>query len=300
MKHIFIVNSISGKGKGLKVAKTIEEVCKELQLNYEIRYTQYAGHTTEIAKEYTSKDDVTLYAIGGDGTLLDVVNGMDPNIALGAIPGGSGEDFLRYFKLDTSDLKQYIIDTINAEPISVDIGQTDKMKFLNTTSFGIDATINENASEMIRKTIITKGPAYIISIIKNAIALKATKTIIQVDGKQIDGNYLVVCCMNGKYYGNGVCSAPKADIKDGYFDFILLEKIQGLKIYKILINYLTGNGMKSPEIKVIHAKNIVIDTDEIINIQSDGENYKSNHLEIKMLEGYLKLKIPNSKLKHQN
>lgn len=295
MKHIFIVNSISGKGKALKSVDTIIEVCEELKLDYEIRLTEYAGHTGEIAKEYTSKDDVTLYAVGGDGTLLEVVNGMDHEIALGAIPGGSGEDFLRYFKLDTSNLKQYIIDTINAEPINVDIGQTDRMKYLNTTSFGIDATINENASEMIRKTIITKGPAYVLSILKNAIVMKATKTKLTVDGKQMNGNYLVVCCMNGKFYGNGVCAAPKSDLTDGYFDLVLLEKIKGPKIYKILVNYLTGNGEKSPEIKIVHAKNVIVDTDEIINIQSDGENYKSNHLEIKMLEGYLKLKIPATK-----
>lgn len=295
MKHIFIVNSISGKGKAFRSIGTIKQVCEELKLDYEIIPTEYAGHTQEIASKYKASDDVTLYAVGGDGTLLDVVNGMDNNIALGAIPGGSGEDFLRYFHLDSSNLKQYIIDTIKAEPISVDIGQTDKMKYLNTTSFGIDATINENASEMIRKTIITKGPAYIISIIKNAIIMKATKTKLTVDGQQLNGNYMVVCCMNGKYYGNGVCAAPKSDLTDGFFDLVLLEKIKGLKIYKILINYLTGNGEKSPEIKVIHAKHVVVDTDEIINIQSDGENYKSNHLEIKMLEGYLKLKIPASK-----
>lgn len=227
--------------------------------------------------------------------MLDVVNGMDNKIALGAIPGGSGEDLLRYFHLDSSNLKQYIIDTINAKPIKIDIGQTDKMKYLNTTSFGIDATINVDASKMIRKTIITKGPAYILSIIKNGIIMKATKSKITVDGKCMDGNYMVVCCMNGKFYGNGICAAPTADLQDGFFDFVLIEKIKGLKMYKVLINYLTGNSKKSLEIKVIHAKHVVIDTDEIIDIQSDGENYKSNHLEIKMLEGYLKLKIPNSK-----
>lgn len=295
MKHVFIVNSISGKGKALRSVSTIKEVCEELHLDYDIRLTEYPGHTTEIARQYKAGDDVTLYSVGGDGTLLDIVNGMDQSLELGAIPGGSGEDFLRYFHLDSSNLKQYIIDTINAKPINIDIGQTDRMKYLNTTSFGIDATINENASELIRKTIITKGPAYILSIIKNAIVMKATKTKLTVDGKQLDGNYLVVCCMNGKFYGNGVCAAPKSDLCDGYFDLVLLEKIKGPRIYKILINYLTGNGEKSPEIKILHAKHVVVDTDEIINIQSDGENYKSNHLEIKILEGYLKLKIPATK-----
>ena len=295
MKHIFIVNSISGKGKALKSVDTIKEVCEELKLDYDIRLTEYAGHTTEIAREYKPSDNVILYAVGGDGTLLDVVNGMDHNIELGAIPGGSGEDFLRYFHLDCSNLKQYIIDTINAKPINVDVGQTDRMRFLNTTSFGIDASINAEASRMIRKTIITKGPAYILSIIKNAFELKATKSRIVVDDKMYESNFIVVSCMNGKYYGNGVCAAPNSDLTDGYFDLILIEKIKGLKMYKILINYLTGNGHKSPEINVVHAKHIVVDAKESIDIQSDGENYESNHLEIKMLEGYLKLKIPASK-----
>ncbi len=292
MKHIFIVNSISGKGKALKSIDTIINVCEELNIDYEIRKTEYPGHAKDIAQEYTVSDDVTLYSIGGDGTLLEVVNGMDNRIALGAIPGGSGEDFLRYFNLKCPNLKEYIKKTINAEPINIDIGQTDKMKYLNTTSFGIDATINENASTMIRKTILTKGPAYVLSILKNVIVIKATKTKLIVDGEKLDNDYLVVCCMNGRYYGNGVCSAPKSDIQDGYFDLVLLPKVKGLKIYKILINYLTGNGSKSPEIKILHAKNVIVDTDKLINIQSDGENYKSNHLEIKMLESYLKLKIP--------
>lgn len=295
MRHVFIVNSISGKGKGLKSVNTIKDVCNELNIDYEIRLTKYAGHTKQIAQEYSYKDDVTLYAVGGDGTLLEVVNGLDNRIPLGAIPGGSGEDFLRYFNLDSSNLKKYIKETILAKPVSIDVGETDRMKYLNTTSFGIDATINENASEMIRKTIITKGPAYILSILKNAIIIRPTKARINVDGKQLDGDYLIVSCMNGKFYGNGVCAAPKSDITDGYFDLVLVEKIKGMKIYKILINYLTGKGEKSPEIKVIHAKHVIVDTDDLINIQSDGENYKSNHLEIKILEKYLKLKIPASK-----
>lgn len=292
MKHIFIVNSISGKGKGLKVANLIEEVCKEMGLDFEIKYTKYSGHAKEIAKSYKASDNVILYAVGGDGTILEVVNAMDKDIVLGVIPGGSGEDFLRYFKLDTKDLKQYIINTISANPINIDIGQTDRMKYLNTTSFGIDATINEEASQMIRKTILTKGLAYIMSIIKNAIIIKPTHAKINVDGVTYDEDFLIVSCMNGRYYGNGVCAAPNSDIQDGCFDLVLLRNIKGLKKYKILINYLSGKSNKIKEIEIIHAKHVIVDTDYGINIQSDGENYKSNHLEIDMLESYLKLKIP--------
>lgn len=292
-KHIFIVNRISGKGKGFSLVPTIKEACEELKVDYEIRVTEYAGHAKDIASEYKPSDNVALYAVGGDGTLLEVVNGMDNKIELGAIPGGSGEDFLRYFHLDYKNIKQYIIDTINAKPILIDIGKTDRMLYLNTTSFGIDATINENASAMIRKTIITKGVAYILSILKNVIILKPTHAKIVLDGKLLEDDYLVVCCMNGKYYGNGVLAAPNSDMQDGVFDFVRVKNIKGLKVYKMLVNYLTGNATKEKDIIVDHPKHVIIDTDELINIQSDGENYKSNHLEIQILEKYLKLKIPS-------
>ena len=294
MKHVFIINRISGKGKGFSLVSTVREVCKQMNLDYEIRITDFVGHAREIAEEYKGKKNITIYAVGGDGTLLEVVNGLDSRIPLGAIPGGSGEDFLRYFHLDVSNIKQYIIDTINAEPISIDIGKTDKMLFLNTTSCGIDASINAEASNLIRKTIITKGPAYGLSILKNAVVLNPLKAKLSVDGKRYDNDYLVISCMNGKYYGNGVKAAPHADVQDGFLDLVLVKKIKGLKVYKLLVSYLTGNGDKCKEIEVVHAKKIVLDTDEQINIQSDGENYKSNHLEIEILPKYLKLKIPKT------
>lgn len=295
MKHIFIVNKISGKGKGYKTIPIIENICKQKKLDYEIFITEYIGHAKDIASKYNSNDDVTVYAVGGDGTLLEVVNGLDNNIPLGAIPGGSGEDFLRYFHIKYDSIEQYILDTIEAEPIIIDIAKTDRMKYLNTTSYGIDATINLEASYLIRNTIITKGPAYIISIIRNAIALKATKAKIIVDDKTLEGNFLVVSIMNGKYYGNGVMAAPNADMQDGYLDLTIFEKRKGLSNYPPLIKYLTGKSNSTNKLLKLNAKKIVIDTNEEVNIQSDGENYASNHLEVEILENYLKLKIPTSR-----
>lgn len=295
MKHIFIVNSISGKGKGLKSVDIIKEACEELSLDYKIILTKYPGHAIEIAKKYKPQDNVTLYSVGGDGTILEILNGMDNRIPLGAIPGGSGEDFIRYFHVDSSNLKQYIIQTIKADPISIDVGQTNRMKYINTTSFGIDATINFDASRMIRKTKITKGPAYGLSIIKNGIGFKPLKLKMIVDNEKLDDNYMIVSCMNGKYYGNGICSAPNSDMQDGHFDLVLIKRTTLIKTYFTLILYLLGQGNKTKNVIVKHAKHVIVDCDEIMNIQSDGENYEANHLEIEILPSYLKLKIPATK-----
>ena len=73
MKHIFIVNPVSGNGKAAKIVKNIERVCDYEDLEYEIRYTTKPKEATKIAREY---ENSIVYAVGGDGTLNEVLNGL--------------------------------------------------------------------------------------------------------------------------------------------------------------------------------------------------------------------------------
>ncbi len=291
MKHLFIINKISGKGAALKAIPYIEEICKEENLEYEIIITQHSSHGAEIIKSHNHEKDLIIYAVGGDGTFLEAVNFINKDIPLGLIPCGSGNDFYRYFGGVNKNLKQNIKDTIHAKERLIDIGQSDMMKFANTTSLGIDAKINYDASKMIRKSFITKGPAYVLSIIYNAIFLKSLKVKMFVDGKDYSGEYYIICNMNGSYYGNGACAAPKALVDDGYFDLVLFKKANRLKVYKTLVKYLKGKATIKDGVNVIRCKEVIIDSVEDMTCQSDGENYISKHLDVHILPSYLKLKV---------
>ena len=291
MKHLFIINKISGKGAALKAIPYIEEICQKEKLDYEIKVTQYPDHGKDIIKEYNSYKDITIYAVGGDGTFLEAINNINPDIPLGLIPCGSGNDFYRYFGGVNKDLKANIINTIHAKERLIDIGQSDVMKFANTTSLGIDAKINYDASKMIRKSFITKGPAYVLSIIYNAIFLKSLNVKMIVDEKNRDGEYYIICNMNGSYYGNGACAAPLAKVDDGYFDLVLFKKANRLKVYKTLVKYLKGKATIKDGVEVVRCKEVIIDSNDEMTCQSDGENYLTKHLDLHMLPKYLKLKV---------
>ena len=291
MEHIFIINKISGKGLAYKSIPKIEKICKEKGLDYKIEVTEYANHTKEIIESYNNRKDVIIYAVGGDGTVLEAVNSINPNIELGLLPCGSGNDFYRYFGGVNKDIEQNIRNTINVKSRYVDVGQSDKMKFINTTSLGIDAKINYDASKMIRKTFISKGPAYVLSIIYNAIFLKSLKVNMRVDEIDKSGEYYIICLMNGSYYGNGACAAPKALVDDGYFDLVLFKVASRLQVYKTLVKYLKGKATIKDGIETIRCKEISITSNDDMTCQSDGENYLTNHLSVKMLHNYLKLKV---------
>ena len=108
MKHIFIVNPISGKGKTLKTVDRIKKVCEEEHLDYEIHYTEYPQEATKIARKYRFTKNI-IYSVGGDGTLNEVLNGIvGTKNLLGVIPSGSGNDF--YKTLSKIDEEYPVID----------------------------------------------------------------------------------------------------------------------------------------------------------------------------------------------
>lgn len=293
MKHIFIINKISGKGKALELESLIKDICINKNLDYEVFITQYPLHAKHIANKYLIKDDVCLYAVGGDGTILEVLNGLNDNVPFAIIPAGSGNDFYRLISNDTNDIKKIIADTIDAEIKRIDYGIANKMKFLNCTSIGIDSDVNIDASNMIRNTFITKGPAYIMSIIKNVIIPKAKQIVIEYDGIKEEGKYLIACAMNGRYYGNGVKAAPNSDLQDGYFDLILVKNQPLYVVYPCLIKYMQGKHINDNRFRIIHAKKIKISSNTPMSIQSDGENYCDTILEIEIKNRALNLKAPS-------
>ena len=98
MKHIFIVNPVSGAGRGKKIGENIERVAPEMGLDYEIHYTTRGHEATEIAKRYKKEKNI-IYSVGGDGTLLEVLNGIiGSKNMLAVVPAGSGNDYYRNIK----------------------------------------------------------------------------------------------------------------------------------------------------------------------------------------------------------
>lgn len=289
VKSIFIINSIAGKKSGCKTAALIEKVAKEEKLDYKLIFTDHPGHAKELAKSYSNRSDCEIYAVGGDGTIFEVLNGLDTKTPLGIIPSGSGNDFFRYFA-NNSSLEDIIRETIKAEPHYVDYGIANGQRFLNTTSFGMDAKINLDASSYIRKTILNKSQAYLYSIFRNVINLKPIKVKITADDKTFTDEYFICAIMNGKYYGNGVKAAPNALIDDAYLDVILFKKASRFKTYQMLIKYLRGKHTEKDGFIFFKAKKLLIEADKELPCQSDGENYYTKRIEVNIVSSDLKIK----------
>ena len=269
MKHIFIINPVSGAGRGGKIGKRIEEVAPTLGIDYEIHYTSRGHEATEIAKKH-KKDQGIIYSVGGDGTLLEVLNGiMGSKNMLAVIPAGSGNDFYRSIE--------------NREEMSfpVDVGKVNDLYFLNCCSIGIDAEIGHNAGLMKEKHIPRKQ-IYNASILYTFVKYKFKEIEFELNNTKKTGEYTIVTIMNGKAYGGGWTMAPNADVSDGLFDIYFVDRVSKASIPGLLLKVMKGTHEMSPHVHKRMADRIKIKSKQKVIVGADGETLYDNEFDIRL------------------
>ncbi len=300
MKHIFIVNPTSGKGHSLEFVPVIEDYFKKNGGDYQIIKTEYVRHATELANKYCQEDDVVLYSVGGDGTMKEVLDGIDENVTLCVIPGGTGNDFYKSIDSRKLDKEQLIKDCIEGDVVKVDYGTLNgKSRFLNVCSFGLDADVNDYACNYVKvETNIPNSLVYAYSAFKVGLHPKPFNVEAEIDGKQFKQEVIMVACSNGKYYGGMFMPAPLAEINDGLLNLCFIKNIKKkLRLIKLILKYSKGKHTSEPESINKVAKTMKFKFDRAVNYQIDGENGKLQECTIEIHPQAMKLKMPKERRK---
>jgi YegS/Rv2252/BmrU family lipid kinase len=308
MKHLFIINPIAGKGKGLKYISKIKKYFSVRNDKYFIEVTKYPGHAIGLVRKYVSQDTYRVYSIGGDGTLNEVLNGMiGSDSSLAIIPAGSGNDFFKSVinhmvksgSIKVKDKKNVFKSTlleklINGSETPIDVGIINDRYFINISSLGFDAEVVYKSNKIKRLPLITGLFAYILSVFVTLINYKANYLEIVVDGQFVGKNSLLVAVANGEYYGGGMNPAPLARIDDGYLDICLIEYVKRLKIIRLFPKFIKGEHTNIKEVSFYRGKNISILSNNKIAINIDGEiDMVSGKIDFKIVPKYINLVLPH-------
>ena len=273
---VFIVNPISGNNLGIKVSMVIEEYCKSKNINYKIIYTQRKNDAIRITNELKNIEDITIFSVGGDGTLNEVVNGLANSKAkLGIIPVGSGNDFYRTFK--------------NFKDNKVDLGKVNNKYFINVASLGLDAQIASYANE-IKNGKLSNESVYILSLIHEYFKFKPIN--INIDGINKDSTIFTVC--NGKYYGGGFKISPNAKLNNGMFDIIDVKALNKLEIIPLVIKLVKEKHLNSKDVNFYQTDKININSNIPLNCNIDGEIIKDTNFDFSIKKEALNVDVENS------
>lgn len=290
MRVLFIVNPAAGKGKAREIIPKIEKVCKERNINYDVKYTTKPYEATKIAGSGVENGYERIIAVGGDGTLNEVVNGIaESKVALGVIPAGSGNDFIKSIN-SSKNIDDIIHDSILGEVRSIDLAKCNDRYFINVGSIGFDAEVAARAK--ITKKLLTGLLAYLSATISTLFTFKGMNVKVEIDGQLIEKKALLVAVANAKYYGGGILPAPKADIEDGFLDICFVEHVPKLKILYLLPKYIKGQHENIKEVSFFKSKNVKFTSNHRISINVDGEIFEDIKVEFKIIPKSINVIFP--------
>ena len=286
---IFIVNKKAGNGKGLKVWNKLKSELDQKKIYYRSFFTKYPNHAGELAQQISSmyEDKVeAVIAVGGDGTINEVVNGMVnyPQIKVGYIPAGSGNDFSRGFHVPNTPLEalSFILRNKTNKAKWFDIGKCkvrNKSKssyFVSSLGAGFDAAVAKLTNESRMKKYLNKlhlgSLAYVGALIRLLFTYQPTQVTITIDGRDFQyDNVWFVTVSNQPYYGGGMKIAPHAKTTDGLFDVTVVHNLSRIKLLFAFATVFFGAHTKFKEIAQHKGAAILVESDEKINIHADGE-----------------------------
>ena len=300
MKGLFIINPSSGrqnfqdKIKDITGTLILEKICNTI----DVFYTEKQDDARDKAASLKKGEYDFVAAVGGDGTLNEVINGIvigKNNIPIAVISSGTVNDFATYLKLP-QDPKEFceMIRSFNLQ--NVDVGRANDKYFINVVAAGILSDVGfkvpkDKKASMGKFAYYLEGAADLPKQLSSAFHMRFT-----IGDDIIDEEILLFIVANSQSVGGFHEIAPMASTSDGIFDLIIIKKMDIFQVAPLLFGILQGDHVNHPAVEYIQTDRMIIEnlSDGKISIDYDGEELKSGFpLEIDMIPGGIQIVVPS-------
>ncbi len=286
-----ILNPSSGQEAGEKLAEEIQEKVSEVAENVVLKETKKEGDATEFAKEAATQEIPYVIAVGGDGTVNEVCNGIgnfENPPHLGIVPLGTVNDWAQALGIPVEE-KEAIATLTSANMQSVDLGKVNDLLFTNLLALGtVPKAINDTSIEDKTKL----GP---LAYLKDALSAIMENEEFHVVVKSSEGNYqgnaaAVIVLMTAQIAGiSDLVSDAKLD--DGQCGVLVFKKLGLKEVIDITPKLLTKKIQSSENIFYFRTKNVEISGTQV-GATVDGDDYEAWPMEISILEKKLSVVVP--------
>lgn len=285
--YYFIVNPAAGRGKADRVGISVKKICKDRNIDFDLVYTSNSGHAIDLAANARDKFECVV-AVGGDGTINEIVNGLIGGSAiLGIVPVGSGNDFVR--ALDLPRKTKTAIDVLQTMKTRfIDIGKAGNRYFQNGLGIGFDAWVVQQTM----KTKTLRGKAiYLYSVLKTIYSYVPPRVKLFYNDVQREENFYLITIGNGISLGGGFKLTPNAILDDGLFDLTIIRNLKKLEVLQNLLGVFSGKHIYLEQVTTGRASKISLYSDEGFAAHVDGEllSLSLNSLEVELLPKALKV-----------
>ena len=288
-KITFVVNPISGTQGKEQIVRQIENRLDREQYDFDIIYTQYAGHGHLIAVNCAENHNYAVVAIGGDGTINEVARALiHTDTALGIIPCGSGNGLARHLHIPLTSRKA--IDILNRGNVEViDYGKINGQIFFCTCGVGFDAFVSLKFAEAGKR-----GPlSYVEKALTQSLNYKPETYELSIDGTIERYNAFVIACGNASQYGNNAFITPRASLTDGLLDITVLLPFTPLEIPELSFQLFNKTIDQNSHIKTFRCKSVHIHRTQAGVAHFDGDPIMMDKdIEVNIVRSGLKVITP--------
>jgi diacylglycerol kinase (ATP) len=296
-----IVNPAAGANSTHRKWPGIQSLLKSLGLAFEFQFTEGRGHAIQLAKEAAGKGYTYLVAVGGDGTVHEVTNGiMQTGIArdasMGIICTGTGSDLARTLGI-SHDVNKACSSLVNGRRRLIDIGlvkyvlkgKTEQRYFVNGAGIGFDATVVA-ATEQMPKFL--GDFSYLFGLLRTFLTYRNRPITFRIgDQPEETAKMLSLVVANGEYFGGGMHIAPQAKTDDQNFDIVALGNFGKIELIRNLSRVYKGTHLTHPKVKLEKNTSITVQSKHKLLVQADGELLGEGPATFSMLPSALCLMI---------
>ena len=228
-----------------------------------------SGDARAIAADAAKRGVDVVAAAGGDGTVNEVVNGLDGfDVPLGIIPLGTANDFARQVGIP-ADADHAMDVILQRKPRRLDTASLNGRRFLNVSTGGVGAEATAETPAEVKESL---GPiAYAITGIRKFADFRAKSARFSGDGFEYSGEFLMFAVGLTRSTGGGTMVTPMASATDGLLDLCVVEGMSRRDFARTVLRVKRGEHLGQEGVHYVQVKHVTIESDEALSVNVDGE-----------------------------
>ena len=315
VKHFFVINPHCFKRQGsldkikIEIEETFSALCKNNIDDYKIYVSRYSRDAIPAVHRYISacpkEETVRVYAVGGDGTLFDCLNGMVdfPNAELTSVPYGNNNDFILAFGENKNGRITSLFRDLRAlafapsRPVDIiNCGSNYAMLEVNIGIIGQTLIFKNDVFAKIPEKILRKNISFaysfcaFLALFKKEL-IKQHYTIF-LDGEDLSGNYYHVKAANNACNAGSFTPNPCAMPDNGSFELVLGRTTSMFNVLRSIRDYNNGHSVKYKFYTLKRGKKLEIKSEEMMRVMIDDEAFFTDNIQLELIPGGLKFFAP--------
>jgi diacylglycerol kinase (ATP) len=294
MKTLAIVNPVAGFRRAPRNWPRLLEARGTRGPRVTTWWTEMPGHAEILAARARREGFDRVVAVGGDGTLLEVVNGLwweyqGQLPSMGTVPFGTGCDYVRNFACGQS-LEDNLATALGEATVPVSVGrahlqgmdgQPRVLVFLNVLGMGFDARVIARFRNWRRRLPGKTG--YALSVLQELGRLSLHRITGEVDGRVLKTDAILVATGLGRYFGGGMMITPGASPQSDSFQMVLAQRLSRVALLGLVPKIYAGKHLEHPRVTACYADHVKLTADPPAYVEAEGELVGFSPLQVEVV-----------------